>query len=82
MALPRSCGGNASRRTAWESGCIAPPVAPWIKRNMTRSGRLGARPHSSDAIVNPLTDVISRRLRPNVRASQPVIGSTIALATR
>ena len=33
-------------------------------------------------MVKPLTDVISSRLRPNFRASQPVIGRTIALATR
>ena len=39
-------------------------------------------PQSSDAIVKPVTDVISRRLRPKCRASQPVSGSTIALATR
>src|SRR5579872_5722539 len=49
---------------------------------MTSVGRFGASPHSSDEIVKPVTDAISRRLRPNVRASHPVIGSTIALATR
>ena len=33
-------------------------------------------------MVNPLTDAIRSRLRPNVRASHPVMGRTIALATR
>ena len=32
--------------------------------------------------MKPATDVISRRLRPKYDASQPVSGSTIALATR
>ena len=82
MALPRSCGGKASSSTACESGCIAPPVAPCSRRNATSSGRFGARPQSSDEIVNPATDVISSRLRPKWLASQPVSGSTIALATR
>jgi hypothetical protein len=80
--LPRSCGGNASSSTACDNGCIAPPVIPWIRRKKTRSGRFGASPHKSDAIVKPVTDDISSRLRPNVRASQPVIGNTMALATR
>ena len=61
---------------------MAPPVAPWIRRKSTSSGRLGASPQRSDEIVKPVTDDISSRLRPNVRASHPVIGSTIALATR
>ena len=39
-------------------------------------------PQSSDEIVKPVTDVISRRFRPKWRASQPVSGSTIAFATR
>src|SRR5580765_2161332 len=43
---------------------------------------VGARPHRNDAPVKPTTDNISRRLRPNVLASHPVIGRMIALATR
>src|SRR5262245_135505 len=82
MALPRSCGGNASSSTACESGCIAPPVAPCSSRNPTRNGRFGAMPQSSDEIVNPATDVISSRLRPKCPASHPVSGRTMALATR
>ncbi len=82
IALPRCAGGNASSRIACDSGCMAPPVAPWIRRNTTSSGRFGASPQSSDEIVKPETDAISSRLRPKLRASHPVIGRMIALATR
>src|SRR5262252_8394152 len=43
---------------------------------------VGANPHRNDAPVKPTTESISRRFRPNVLASQPVIGRMIALATR
>ena len=36
----------------------------------------------NEAIVKPVTEAMSRRLRPKRRASQPVIGNTIALATK
>src|SRR5215213_10268011 len=82
MARPRSSGLNDSSRTACDSGCSAPPVAPWMMRKMTSEARLGAAPHRNDASVKPAVDNISRRLRPNVDASQPVIGRMIAFATR
>ena len=44
--------------------------------------RLGARPQRNDALVKPTTAVISSRFLPKYEASQPVIGSTIAFATR
>src|SRR4030095_9129593 len=65
-----------------ESGCSAPPVAPWMTRKITSIARLGAMPHRNDATVNPKVDIMSRRLRPNLAASQPVIGRMMALATR
>src|SRR5438552_12584413 len=80
MAFPRSCGGNASSRMACESGCMTPPVRPWMIRNITSTGSDGAIPHKIDADVKPAIDKSSRRLRPNTDASQLVIGSTIALA--
>src|SRR3954468_19738154 len=43
---------------------------------------VGARPQRNDAAVKPTTESISRFLRPNMLASQPVIGRMIALATR
>ena len=56
IALPRSCGGNASSSTACESGCIAPPVAPCSSRNATSEGRFGARPQRNEEIVKPATE--------------------------
>src|SRR5262245_10217251 len=46
------------------------------------AGRFGARPHRNDDVVKPMTDAISRFLRPNTLASHPVIGRMIAFATR
>src|SRR4029077_17738177 len=43
---------------------------------------VGASPHRNDDAVKPITDSISRRLRPNMLASHPVIGRMIAFATR
>src|SRR6185295_2903889 len=43
---------------------------------------VGARPHRNDDAVKPTTDNISSRLRPNMPASQPVIGRMNAFATR
>jgi hypothetical protein len=43
---------------------------------------LGANPQKNDATVNPIIDVISKRLRPKKFANHPVIGSTIAFATK
>ncbi len=82
MALPRSCGAKASSSTACESGCSAPPVAPCMMRKRISEPSVGARPHRNDEAVKPTTDSINNRLRPNMLASQPVIGRMIALATR
>src|SRR5256885_2022569 len=51
-------------------------------RNAMSEPRFGAIPHRNDEIVKPVTDIISRRLRPKVAASQPVIGRMMAFATR
>src|SRR5215831_11170297 len=82
MALPRSAGGNASSSTACDSGWSAPPVAPWTMRKKIKDDSVGARPQRNDAPVKPTTEIISRRFRPNVAASHPVIGRIIAFATR
>src|SRR5206468_5178091 len=50
--------------------------------NTISSASVGARPHRNDDSVKPTTDSISSRLRPNMLASQPVIGRMIAFATR
>src|SRR5436190_22280001 len=82
MALPRSCGGNASSSTACESGCKQPPLAPCMMRKRMSVPSVGASPHKKDDAVKPTTDSMSSRFRPNRLASQPVIGRMIALATR
>ena len=82
IALPRSWGGKASRSTACDSGCSAPPVMPWMTRKSTSISRFGARPQRKDAIVKPVTDAISSRLRPKWFASHPARGRMMALATR
>src|SRR6187551_1828553 len=51
-------------------------------RNKINDPSVGARPQRNDAAVKPTTESISRRLRPNMLASQPVIGRMMALATR
>ncbi len=45
-------------------------------------GRLIARPHSRETTANAEMQVRNSRLRPNLPASHPVIGMTIALVTR
>src|SRR5713101_5397345 len=82
IALPRSCGGKASSRTACDSGCNAPPVAPCRMRKTMSDPRLGASPQRNDEAVKPMTDAMSSRLRPNMLASHPVIGRMMAFATR
>src|SRR5262249_24783867 len=51
-------------------------------RNRTSQARFGAKPHMKDAAVKPTTADISNRFLPKKFASHPVIGSTIAFATR
>src|SRR5581483_12029660 len=82
IALPRSLGGKASRSTACDSGCMAPPVAPCRHRKTMSIPRLGARPQRKEESVKPETESSSRRFRPNRLASQPVMGRMIAFATR
>src|SRR6202451_1407966 len=53
-----------------------------MTRKKIRNGSDGASPQKKEAVVKPVTDNISRRLRPKVVASQPVIGRIMAFATR
>ncbi len=82
MAIPCSLGGKVSIRIAWLLGISAPPAAPCRMRKTMRKPRLGAAPQRKEARVNRMMQVIRKRLRPNRRESQPVIGRTTALATR
>src|SRR5579864_8203845 len=53
-----------------------------MMRKIIRNPRDGANPQKNEAVVNPVTAISSRRLRPKRPASQPVMGRMIALATR
>src|ERR1700691_2164580 len=53
-----------------------------MTRKKIRNGSDGASPQKKEAVVKPVSDNISRRLRPKVVASQPVIGRIMAFATR
>src|SRR5579863_7798561 len=53
-----------------------------MTRKKIRNGSDGASPQKKEAVVNPVTDNISSRLRPKVVASQPVMGRIMAFATR
>ena len=67
---------------AWLSGCMAPPMKPWATRKTISHKSEGADPQKKLKRVKPATQLIRRRLRPKVEASQPVMGRTMALATR
>ena len=54
---------------------------PGAPRNTTISVSEVAVAHSTEAAVNTATEISSRRLRPTLSASQPLIGSAIAEAT-
>src|SRR5579871_100283 len=82
IARPRSSGGNASSSTACDNGCKHPPLAPCKIRKNTSIPSDGASPQRNDDAVNPTTDAINRFFRPKRRDNHPVIGRTIALATR
>src|SRR5260370_30193721 len=82
IAAPRFAGGKVSNMTAWETGCRAPPPAPWIIRATIRKPRLVASPQSSEASVKIVIQVIRKRLRPKRRESQLLVGKITALETR
>src|SRR5271167_2623635 len=81
-ARPRWCGGNVSARMACAIGCNPPPPAPCSTRKKRRSPRLGAKPQSKELTVKTPKQVMKKRFRPKVPASQPLIGRMMAFETR
>src|ERR1700712_3428124 len=65
-AIADACfdGGLISSSVACAIGTSPAPHAPWISRAITIIGRLLDTPHSSEARVNPVTEAITRSLRP------------------
>ena len=68
-------------RRVWASGIMGPPAIPWTIRNSTRVARLPESPQASEASEKRAVDHKKRRTSPNLWASLPVRGSTMALAT-
>src|SRR5882762_1452235 len=67
---------------AWDSGWSPPPAAPCSTRKKINIPRVGAKPHKTELSENKKIQSMKKRLRPKKSASQPLIGSTIALETR
>jgi len=82
MAVACLRGGKLSSRIAWDSGSMPPPPSPCRIRAAMSMGMLMARPHSMEAAVNTRMEISISRLRPILRAIQPVAGSMMALDTR
>ena len=55
---------------------------PCTARKNSNSGRLGAKPQSSELTVKMASDIMKYRLRPINSASHPLMGKTIAFAAR
>src|SRR5271156_256964 len=81
-ARPRFSGGKVSARIACTIGCRPPPPAPCKTRKKRRRPRLGAIPQSRELMVKIVRQVMKKRLRPKMVTSHPLIGRTIAFATR
>ncbi len=57
-AWPRLATEKVSARMACSDGASPPPPMPCRMRAMIRNGSVGARPHSSEQIVNSATQVM------------------------
>ncbi len=82
MAIPRLAGGKLSIRIDCDSGCKAPPAAPWRMRAKISIPSVVAAPQAAEASVNKPMQAMRNRFRPKKLLSQPVIGSTMAFETR
>ena len=57
-AMLRFSGGKVSARMDCSLGWSPPPAAPWTTRKKTSMGRVGAKPQSSEAMVNRKTQLM------------------------
>ena len=67
--------------TDCDSGTSAAPNMPCSRRNSTISSMFWAMPHSMEATVKPVTQIISSFLMPKRLASQPTGAVMTAAAT-
>jgi hypothetical protein len=82
MAIPRWWGGKISQSIAWAIGITGPPPRPWRMRIAMRNSTDGAMPDMSELTVKRMVQSRKSRRRPRRALSQPVAGSTMALAAR
>ena len=77
-AVPRSLPWNAPDSSASAvANMIAPPM-PCAARASDRNSTVGARPQSSEPIVNTSVPIANSRLRPNRSASEPAVSCSAA----
>ena len=57
-ACPCFSGGKLSSRMLCDSGCKAPPAAPWMILASRIVPSVGARPQATEAMVKMTMDVI------------------------
>ena len=81
IAWPCFSLGYELSSTACDSGTSEAPNRPWIRRNITISGKVWARPHRTEAPVKPATAIRNSRLRPSRASRKPVTGVAMAAAT-
>ena len=82
ITRPIRLGPAASAIISCPIGRIIPPPIPCSTRNRISSVVEVAKPHSADPAVNSTTDTRYTGLAPKRRAAQPLIGMTMAKASK
>ena len=67
--------------TDWPSGIRPAPHSPCSRRKPTISGNDVAMPHSTEAIVKPMTEMMYSRFRPKRSDRKLVSATPMAAAT-
>ena len=75
---PRCSGGNTSTVIAKPSGARMPAPTPWITRKNISHSTDQAAAQRPEPIVNTVSPMMKKRLRPNWSASRPIDTSRIA----
>ena len=63
-ARARAGPSNSAVRIARLPGTSSAPAAPWSRRAMTSSSRVGARPHRTEVMPKPVRPIAKIRRRP------------------
>ena len=70
-AFPRSALGNVVLTMATLPGSIKAPPTPWTTRATNRTGKVGAKPPTTDAAAKQTVPIRNTRRRPNTSPSRP-----------